>query len=382
MKLRNIIAAVALCFVASTAFAQDEKPEYEFLPHAFLDVQGGAQYTLGEAKFKDLISPNVQLGFGYQITPWFAPRLQVNGWQSKGGWSAWKENGIEYSPKTYKFNYIAPGIDFIFDLTNAIGGFNPKRVVSVALFVGGGANIAWKNDEAHTVEAQIANYQNTNPNLMYDGKQNMRYLWDGTKVNIFGQAGLLFDFRVSDKVSINIEGNANILTDKYNSKKAGNADWYFNALAGVKINLGKTYTTKFIPAPEPEIRYVEKVVEKIVEVPAKVEVKPIEKIRRDIFFKINSYKVSETEAEKIKDIADYMNQNPNAKVEVTGYADAGTGNNRINDRLAAQRADVVVKALMNQYNISADRISYDSKGSRVQPFAENDLNRVTICIAE
>ena len=110
--------------------------------------------------------------------------------------------------------------------------------------------------------------------------------------------------------------------------------------------------------------------------------KPIEKIRRDIFFKINSYKVSETEAEKIKDIADYLNQNPNAKVEVTGYADAGTGNNRINDRLAAQRADVVVKALMNQYNISADRISYDSKGSRVQPFAENDLNRVTICIAE
>ena len=55
---------------------------------------------------------------------------------------------------------------------------------------------------------------------------------------------------------------------------------------------------------------------------------------------------------------------------------------RINDRLAKQRADVVVKALMNQYNISADRITFDSKGSRVQPFAENDLNRVTICIAE
>ena len=67
---------------------------------------------------------------------------------------------------------------------------------------------------------------------------------------------------------------------------------------------------------------------------------------------------------------------------VTVYADAGTGNNRINDRLAAQRADVVVKALKEQYNIAAERISYDSHGSRVQPFAENDLNRVTICIAE
>jgi outer membrane protein OmpA-like peptidoglycan-associated protein len=84
----------------------------------------------------------------------------------------------------------------------------------------------------------------------------------------------------------------------------------------------------------------------------------------------------------VKDIADYMQKYPKSKVVVTGYADAGTGNDRINDRLAAGRADVVVKALKEQYGISADRITYDSKGSRVQPFAENDMNRVTICIAE
>jgi outer membrane protein OmpA-like peptidoglycan-associated protein len=73
---------------------------------------------------------------------------------------------------------------------------------------------------------------------------------------------------------------------------------------------------------------------------------------------------------------------PKSKVVLTGYADVGTGNNQINDRLAAQRADAVVTALKTQYGISADRISYDSKGSRVQPFPENDMNRVTICIAE
>ena len=67
---------------------------------------------------------------------------------------------------------------------------------------------------------------------------------------------------------------------------------------------------------------------------------------------------------------------------MTGYADAGTGNDKINDRLAAGRADAVVKMLKDQYGIAQDRISYDSKGARVQPFAENDLNRVTICIAE
>ena len=84
----------------------------------------------------------------------------------------------------------------------------------------------------------------------------------------------------------------------------------------------------------------------------------------------------------MKDIADYLNEHPTAKVMITGYADAGTGNNRINDRLAAGRADAVVKSLKKDYGIAESRISYDSKGSRVQPFAENDMNRVSICIAE
>jgi hypothetical protein len=41
-----------------------------------------------------------------------------------------------------------------------------------------------------------------------------------------------------------------------------------------------------------------------------------------------------------------------------------------------------VKCLLEKYEIAADRISYDSKGAREQPFAENDMNRVTIMIAE
>lgn len=385
--MKKMIMSLLLFLGVLSASAQAEQKgttEYVFQPHWYLMLQGGGQYTLGEGSFSDLFSPNAQVALGYNFTKVVGLRLSVNAWQSKG---VIKLDDTDMTPAQqfegkWKWNYVAPSLELMFNLSNIVCNYNPTRLLNVYAFVGGGANIAWKNDQAQNVEAQIAAYQNTNPNLLYDGKQNMRYLWDGSKVNIFGKGGLIFDFRVSDKVSINIEGNANILTDKYNSKKAGNADWYFNALAGVKINLGKTYTTKFTPAPEPEVRYVEKVVEKIVEVPAKVEVKPIEKIRRDIFFTINSFKVRDTEQEKIKDIADYLQAHPNAKVEVTGYADAGTGNNRINDRLAKQRADVVVKALTNQYNIAADRISYDSKGSRVQPFAENDLNRVTICIAE
>ena len=114
------------------------------------------------------------------------------------------------------------------------------------------------------------------------------------------------------------------------------------------------------------------------------EPKPVkaEPMRREVFFVINKADIRDSESSKIADIANYLKENKDAKVNVVGYADAGTGNDRINDRLAKKRADIVVKCLLEKYEIAADRISYDSKGAREQPFAENDMNRVTIMIAE
>mgnify|MGYP003491877615 FL=1 len=37
-----------------------EKVTYTFQPHWFIQLQGGVQETLGEAKFGDLLSPTVQ----------------------------------------------------------------------------------------------------------------------------------------------------------------------------------------------------------------------------------------------------------------------------------------------------------------------------------
>ena len=212
---------------------------------------------------------------------------------------------------------------------------------------------------------------------------NGKELWK--PISVVGQFGLIGDIKINDNWAINLELAANTLNDSYNTKKAGNWDWYFNALAGIKYNFGKTYSTRFIPAPEPEIRYVEKSVEKIVEVPAPVQAETAataaEPLRRDIFFTIGKTIIRKSEQQKVNDVVEYLKANPEAKVNVTGYADAGTGNDRINDRLAAGRADVVVKAL-KKAGISASRISYDNKGARVQPFADNDSNRVSIVIAE
>ena len=385
MNVKKQLLSGLLLLAALTAPAQETQQGetvYDFQPHWFLQVQPvGGQYTLGEVDFSHLASYNVQAALGYQFNKVVGLRLAVNAWQSKGGIEIDNSdfNQVNFR-QTWKWTYFAPSLDLQFNLSNLLC-YNPKRFFNLYAFVGAGVNFASGNDEAQDAEKALQTYLNSGNNRAWDGNQNMRYLWDGSKTSLFGQGGLVGDFRLSDAVSLILEANANLLSDKYNSKKAGNADWYFNALAGLKVNLGKTYTSRFIPAPVPEPVVVEEPAP-VVEEPVVKEEPVIEPIRRDVFFTINSFKIADVEAQKVKDVADYLQKYPKAKVMVTGYADAGTGNDRINDRLAAQRADAVVMALRNQYGISPERISYDSKGARVQPFAENDRNRVSICIAE
>lgn len=368
MKKNLLIAAMTLMSTAAMAqatYTDANGDEYEFKKHAYLQLQGGAQYTLGESSFGDLISPNIQVGLGYQFNPWLGARIAVGAWQSKGGYNGYRFSNGTIGNTTYKYKYVAPGIDVVFNLSNAFCGYNPFRTVSLSAFVGAAANIAFDNDEAQGVACE---------------GYPMEHLWDGTNVLPVGRAGLALDFRLSDVVTLGLEANANVTGDRYNSKHADNADWYFNGLVGLKFNLGKTYTKKVKEAPvvvsQPEpVKEVAPAPEPVQEeAPAKVE-----DYKCDVFFTISSTKITAAEEAKVAELAKFLKDNPDKKVEINGYADAGTGTDKINNRLAQQRAEQVVKMLTEKYGIDANRISQNSHGSKVQPFSENDKNRVSIC---
>ena len=92
--MKMLLAAAMLTFTMSASaqatYTDKEGAVYTFQKHWFLELEGGAQYTLGETKFRRLLSPNVQLGIGYQFNPIIGLRLQGNGWQSKGGWNGYR----------------------------------------------------------------------------------------------------------------------------------------------------------------------------------------------------------------------------------------------------------------------------------------------------
>ena len=162
MKKFKIILASMLLSCGLTASAQESGDTVTFNPHWFISAHGGVQYTLGEAKFGDLLSPTVQVAAGYRFNPWLSARLSVGAWQSKGGWSGYRVNGVP-TTKTYKYNYVAPAVDVMFNLSNAVCGYNPDRVFSLTAFLGAGANIGFGNDEANDLAAQ---------------GYNLRYNWD------------------------------------------------------------------------------------------------------------------------------------------------------------------------------------------------------------
>ena len=364
MKIRNLL--IAMLAVSSTvAVAQEQRIKEEgktvFKPHWFIQAQVGAAHTVGEAKFTDLMSPAAAINIGYKFAPAFGARIGGSGWQAKGGWVT--------PEQTYQYKYLQGNIDIMADLSTLFCGFNPKRVFNGYLFGGVGLNRGFDNDEANALDTRT---------------YELEYLWQDGKFLVAGRFGLGCDLRLNDRLAINIEANANALSDKFNSKKAGNCDWQLNALVGLTIKLGKSYTKTAPVYYEPEPAVVEQPAPEpavVKEPEPKPVVATVEPMKQNIFFALNSALLQNDQLTKIDAIIKYMEKNPTSKVAVTGYADKETGNPNINMTLSEKRAKNVADALKAK-GIAADRIITRYKGDTVQPYQKAEENRVCICIAE
>ena len=393
MKRLTMIAA-SLLLLGGVASAQQSKTDetLEFRPHWSLNVQGGVAHTRGESEFSTLLSPAAQLSATYRFHHAMGVRFGFGGWQGKG--AALLPEGYQ----GYAYQFAQLNADYILDLAGVFGGFNHKRVVSPYILAGVGAGYGFNNEQA-------APY-----------KDQLEYYWDSKIFAPVGRAGLGIDFRLGECVSLGIEGNTNILSDKFNSKKAENVDWQFNVLAGLSFRFGKN--------TRPSVAYAEKVAaeaaaaaaaeaaaraeaERLAAEKAAAEKAAAEKAAREkaeaerlaaekaaaeraakaaensdnVFFTIGSTYIRKAEDEKLVKLADWMKANPDFNVSLVGYADKETGTPKGNEKLSAARAKVVKDRLV-KLGVEESRIMTAYKGDTVQPFAENAKNRVVMCTLE
>lgn len=386
------------CLTVAAAFSVSaQETENVYVPNWYVQGQFGGQHTIGEIAFTDLNSFNAQLGVGYNFNKFLGTRLTLNGWKSKAGWETTNKVSGNTLYETWSWNYVSPIVDVTANLANMLLGYNPDRLVNFGVFAGLGANIAFGNDGAAAANNVImAEYNFTKRD------KALRNLWDGSKCFFTGRVGANVDFRISDNWSAGLEVHANALSDKYNSKRASTADWYINALVGVKYTIGtsnkkqvvaavapeKIVEDKANPATNEEVDDLKKKIEELENQNAEykaaeeaAKAAAVEAIRRDVFFTISCNKISSAEMVKVKEVAEFLKKNPNAFVEVTGYADKGTGNPTLNAKYALMRATAVKEALVAE-GVAESRVNTSSKGDTVQPYDEPTLNRVAICIVK
>ena len=387
MQIKSVLVA-ALAAVSLSAAAQEASQD-EFKPHWTLGLQGGVGYSHGQnKKLTDVITPAAGVYLGYQFTPAFTLRGHVSGWQGKNGWH------YDFERHYYKWTYASAGLDAVLDLTNLLDGYKPERFISLSAFLGAGYVHGFDNKEVLNAE-------------LYNHDQRL-IPWKKNKFNApSGRFGAILGFRLNKRVTLNLEGLVTITNDKFNSKEGKENDWQSNVFGGLAFRLGRlsaaaplaVVPAPVVPAPAPveEPKPAPVVVKKpkpapvapveeptpapvapVTPAPAPVKAKPI---TRNVFFLINSAMVRPSELVKVQQVVAYLMANPNAKVAITGYADKGTGNKTINDRLSMQRVNAVFNELVKK-NIPANRIIKDAKGDTVQPFSTNEENRVVICVAE
>lgn len=378
MRILNTLLALIVASVVS-ASAQGLHPDtYRAYPYVFIGAQGGVQTTFTNYKQTDLITPIGAVQVGAMFSPVVGARLHVGGINNKSGFQHPLQNG-NHDLGTYDYKYVTSNFDVMLNLVNIFVPSKAPRLVNPYLVGGVGLAYAWDydnlaGDPAHGVGSPLR--------------------WTGNRLTHNFRVGAMVEFNVCKWLGINIEVDANNYHDRYNSKYNSRGDWQLTAMAGLNFKFGFRKVKNLAPVAATTISdYNESdntstivatpvVVEKeTVPETAEVQVEPA-RTHADIFFKLGKSTITSTEEVKIAQLATWMKEHPTAKVSLVGYADAGTGNKRINRKLAAQRVERVKDLLVNKYGANAKQLNTDSKGDTIQPFENNDDNRVVICDGE
>ncbi|MDL2224192.1 OmpA family protein [Bacteroidales bacterium OttesenSCG-928-M06] len=314
------------------------------------------------------------LQYGGAIGKWFSPvwGLRLSGVYGEA--KAFENDGDRQNLRGYA-EYINGNIDFMLNLKNFFRPYNSKGFFNPVLYVGPGI--------VYTMEDKEFVGTKENP--------------AGDFFNIAVKAGLQLNFRLHDRWDLFLDGNALIVPSGFDRDYRGTA---ISSDIITSANIGLTYRFNFrhfIKAPMYDQREIDALNREINElrnrpevvcppVPVcpepKVIVKEVEAKEEltPVFFTINSAVVRDNQLISVAKAAEYLINNPGSKLELASYADKKTGTPSYNMQLSKKRSDSVAKVLVNKFGIDKSRLVLKHYGDTVQPFDENDWNRVTIFV--
>ena len=105
-----------------------------------------------------------------------------------------------------------------------------------------------------------------------------------------------------------------------------------------------------------------------------VELAPIKEGKQvelsNIFFEVDKHKLKSTSKAELRELAGFLEQNPNVVIEIQGHTD-NQGSEAYNQQLSEKRAKAVYQHLVEKRGIDAKRLQYKGYGQS-QPIASNE----------
>lgn len=395
MMKKSILAAFALAAVAAPVCAQTEQAgtmeetiEYSddkykvetnhFWDNWFVTVGAGGGLFLGDHDRQiglgKRISPALDIEVGKWFTPGLGLRLGYNGLSAKGAtrWSTahstgeqvpgWN-GGMDYS----KFKYFNLHADVLFNFSNLFCGYNENRIWNSSPYVSVGWMRTW---EAPTVG------------------------------NITMSVGWLNTFRLNKALDLNLDLRGALVDDAMDGEMGGSKfDGMITATVGLTYKFkqrGWSRSKTVTRTNMGEINALRDQLNRANEENARLR-NAIDESNREpkqavkktvasnlIIFRIGSAKLSKEARANLGLLAEAIkSSDPNAVYTITGYADAGTGSKKTNERLSKERAEAVRDCLVNEYGVSDSRLRIDYKGGVSNMFYDDPrLSRAVITRGE
>lgn len=335
--LASMMIGISFC-----ASAQKAEKNYYPYPHMFIGVQGGVENSFSKGFNRwDHFNPVGSVYFGGFLDNVIGARLHVN-----GSWG----DGFPYTlmgGEIRHFNYITPSADVLINLCTLVGQ-KESYPANLLFIVGLGTNYAWSKEKT--------------------GGEISRMAFNG-------RVGLGLDVPVHKYISLTLETDLNYVVPG-NASKFAKDNLQFMAQMGLNFKFG--YKKK----PVPEKTYVTRVDTIWYDDSEFVPRVEDGKATWNVFYLIRESNFEEAEGatEQLAAIGAFLADHRECKVDIKSYADVETGNPKINMEYSQQRNEKAVRALVDA-GVERSQITANYYGDTVQPFAENDKNRVSIITA-
>ena len=390
-----MLAALALA-ASGTAWAQEaqtvqngdftETVEYStdkfkvetnrFWSNWFVSAGGGVNLYFGDhdkqVKFGKRLAPAVDVAIGKWFTPGIGVRFAYSGLSvkgatqngahstgeelpGKGGWGYWLDK--------QKFNFFNFHLDAMFNMSNLLFGYNPQRVYSLSPYVGLG--VMKTNDEP-------------------------------TSTEIAGHFGLLNSFRLCDALDLNLDIRGTLVSDAFDGENSGRGgEGMLSATVGLTYKFKKRGWDKARTVVRIDNRAINALRQQLSEAEAENErlkralAEGNRQQAREIVtkasanlvtFRIGKATLSKEARANLGLMAEAIKAGDKGVVYViTGYADAGTGSKRLNERLSKRRAEAVRDCLVKEFGVSESQLRVDYKGGVDNMFYDDPrLSRAVI----